>query len=84
MLKNFLIAGGVLLVNFILRPLLNQVALMERGTLDVFGGEDLLYIAGFVIAALIIKSGCKQCDESKRRGDSHSTTAASHTESEQK
>ncbi len=76
MIKRIISAAIVALATIIAYPALNRLAVLERGY-DAFGGEELVFVLGIVIAILLLASGAN-----KKRGAAHPKANRPTTESE--
>lgn len=68
MKRYYLTAAIIAVLNIAIYPLTRYHAYIERGY-HAHGGEDVLLLAGFFVAAGVIFHGRDKTEEEKRRAD---------------
>ena len=53
----YIAAAAIAMLNIALYPLMRHLAYLERGYLARGGGEDILFIFGFIAAFLVVSHG---------------------------
>ena len=77
MKRYFIAAALIMALNIAIYPAMREIAYLERGHLNVFGGESMLFIFGFFVAAAVLLHGLQQ------KGAAPLEDEPPHTESEQ-